>query len=69
LVIPKPQHAEALRLKPSGAPRIMVWRDAFGMLNAVEFDHQLAREADKVNYVRTNGRLAAKLITAELLRT
>jgi hypothetical protein len=37
------------------------------MLWAVEFDDESAREANEINYVRTNGGLAAEFVALKLL--
>ena len=58
---------ESARLQPGRPHRIALGRLAFRMMHAIELNHQLVREANKVNDVGTDRRLASKLVSSELL--
>jgi hypothetical protein len=60
-MIPKPQYAKALCLQPFGSPRIVF--DLAGVLATVQLDDQLDLEADKIDDVVADRRLAAELST------
>jgi hypothetical protein len=63
-VVPEPDQAKALRLKPRGALSI-----AFGrMLPTVHLDDQPRLETDKIGYVLSNRHLSPKLRALQLAR-
>ena len=67
LLIPVANDAEAARGEPVGTPLVM--RDDFRlqMLRAIELNDEFVREANKINHVGADCRLATKLLTTELL--
>ena len=67
LVIPKANHAVASLHQPGGTSRIMLRSRRFEMLRAVEFNDQSLGEADEVDDVGAEGRLAAELVAVELV--
>jgi hypothetical protein len=67
LVIPKANHVKASRAQPLGSPHVVLCGVRFTMLRSIEFEDEFAIEADKVDDVRADGRLAAEFVTLELL--
>jgi hypothetical protein len=67
LVIAKPHDRESTRLQPRCSLRIV--RDGFWILvlRSIKLNDELSRKADKVNDVRADSRLTAKLATMQLL--
>ena len=58
-VIPKPNHMKAFRLKISGS--LCITDNLLGMLPAIQLHYQFLFQTDKINDVRRNGMLPAKL--------
>jgi hypothetical protein len=66
LLITNAEETKAARGEPVGAALIVFSRIRIQMLRTVEFDDQLEREANKVNHVGAERRLATELMAAEL---
>jgi len=64
VVIPKPNHAIALRFKKGRSLRIT--RSLFRMLTTVEFHYELLFKANEIYEVRRNRMLPAKFEPAEV---
>ena len=60
-MIAKTQHVESARFYPRSSASIVSSPFRLNMLRAIELHNQLVGEANKVNDVRTNRGLAAKL--------
>jgi hypothetical protein len=67
LVVPKSQHAKALRCEPGRTSSIA--SNVRGVLAAIELDDETAFQAGKVGSVRTDRDLPAKAMTVDLLPT
>jgi hypothetical protein len=61
-IVPEPKHLPALAFQ-IGVPRLVA--RAFGVLRAVGFDNQLSANTKKVDNVRADRNLSAKLESAE----
>ena len=58
---PNAQHTKAVPLEDAVANRVVLGLPVFGVLEAVDLDHEPARVADEVEIVASEGRLAANL--------
>lgn len=63
--VPEADHPEALRFDVTRAPRISIER--FGVLAAVDFDHELVPEGQEIGNVGADRRLPTKLCFRERL--
>ncbi len=66
LVIAEANHAVASLHQPGGTAGVMLRSRRFEMLRAVEFHEEVLREANEVNDVGTERRLAAELAAVQL---
>jgi hypothetical protein len=66
-LVSKADDLEATRGEPGGAPPVVLDGFWIQMLPAVELNDEFVREADKINDIRADGSLAAKLPPAQLL--
>ena len=62
--VPEAQHAIAMLAEPDVSRCVVVL--PFGMLSAIDFDHEVALQADEIDDVGTDGMLAPKAVAAEL---
>jgi hypothetical protein len=61
LLIPEANNTEAARAQPVRTPLVMLNSGRHQMLRAIKLDNEFVRKANKINHVRTDSRLTAKL--------
>jgi hypothetical protein len=59
IIIPESQYGKTLRFKPLGSDSIL--RHSLQMLSAIDFNNQMALEANKIDDIRTKRLLALEL--------
>jgi hypothetical protein len=63
-IVPKSQHTVAVRLQPARSRRVFLY--PVRVLTAVDFDDQLALEADEVDNISPEDVLSPKFVAVEL---
>jgi hypothetical protein len=66
-MIPKPQHPKSLCGEPRGT--LLIGHTLFTVWPAIDFDPHFPLEGDEVSDVRTDRRLAPKLVAVQLPET
>ena len=66
LMVPKPQHPQALLLQPGSSLLVMRLLRRLRMLAAIDLNHQAMLQADKIQDVRTQWMLSAEFGASEL---